>query len=313
MFNARGIFTGITEAQKAGVPAALVTITHVSGSSVRHPGTHMAVTAEGAMFGSLSGGCIEHAVIAEARQAIENGKPHCVRYGRGSPFIDIRLPCGGSVDLLINPLASERNIGRDLTSMLARRRPFALRLPRHEGQPEVGGELPEGRVAIEDDFIVVRHSPPLRLVIAGHGATVDCLRDLALASDIETQVFSPDEQQIERSLAAGAAVTWLRTSGSGLPLSLDHRTAFAMLFHDHDWEPSLLAGALDSPAFYIGAMGSRKTHAERCERLRGLGVVEADVERIVSPIGLIPSLRDPETLAISVLAQVVDGFNRLPV
>lgn len=309
MFNAVDVFRGIQEAQAAGIPVALVTITDVSGSSVREIGAHMAITGDGAMFGSLSGGCIEHAVIAEAQKAIANGKPHSIRYGRGSPFIDIRLPCGGSVDLLINPL-EPRDLGRELTLKLAQRRPFALRLPRHEGQPETC-EFPAGGISIEDDGIVIGHFPPLRLVISGHGATVDSLRDLALASSIDTLVLSPDEGQIERSLAKGAAATWLRSVSSGLPYALDQWTAFAMLFHDHDWEPSLLAGALKSPAFYVGAMGSRKTHAERCERLRRLGVSEMELKRIVAPIGLIPSLRDPETLAVSVLAQVIDGFNHL--
>jgi len=156
----------------------------------------------------------------------------------------------------------------------------------------------------------VNHIPPLRLAIVGHGAGVDALRDIALASAADVLVASPDAEVIARTLAAGAQAELLHTPADALGFSLDHWTAAAMLFHDHDWEPELLAGVLASDAFFVGAMGSRNTHAERCERLRASGVDDARIAGIVAPIGLIPSMRDPETLAISVLAQVIERYNR---
>ena len=118
-----------------------------------------------------------------------------------------------------------------------------------------------------------------------------------------------DAAILDRAAACGAAAHQLKTHGPSDALVADAWTAIVCLFHDHDWEGPLLAQALGTPAFYVGAMGSRKTHAARLEGLRALGVAEADAARIVSPIGLIPSSRDPETLALSTLCQVVAAYN----
>lgn len=309
MFNLSDVFSGIAMSEDAGEQAALVTITAVTGSSSRNPGTQIAVSSGGRLFGSLSGGCIEQAVVAEALQAMNQMLPREVRYGQGSRYIDIRLPCGGAIDLLINPLGPP-GLGRALVERLRLRGGFGIALPRRSGVPQLLDAEPTEELTIADEQVILRYCPPLRLVVAGHGGAVDCLRDIARASGIDTIVLSPDRELVARSSASGAQAHWLQSLDARLPLPLDGWTAFAMMFHDHDWEPSLLVEAVNSPAFFVGAMGSRRTHADRVERLVGLGLPRALTEKIVSPIGLIPSLRDPETLAISVLAQVVEQFNR---
>lgn len=103
MKDVRAIFSFLLEASGNGERTALVTITNATGSSTRAPGTHMAVTESGAALGSFSGGCVEAAVIGEAQRVITLGKAKTIRFGAGSPLIDIRLPCGGGMDLLSLP------------------------------------------------------------------------------------------------------------------------------------------------------------------------------------------------------------------
>ena len=115
----------MAEADRRGLRAALVTITGLTGSSSRPVGTLMGVAEDGCFAGSFSGGCIEAAVVAEAVEAIRDGRPRQVRYGAGSPYIDIRLPCGGGVDLLFQP-TPDPDVIRQAVSCLEERQPLAL-------------------------------------------------------------------------------------------------------------------------------------------------------------------------------------------
>ena len=305
MFDAPRILSFLRDSLTRGERACLVTVTDVTGASVRNPGAHMAVAEDGSFSGSLSGGCIEKAVVGEALKAIEAGMPHRIAYGAGTPIIDIRLPCGGRVDLLFTPLSAPAIVAA-LIDRLDAREVAVLALP-------TGSEAPQmrdtGVTGWDGDYFLVRHHPPLRLVIAGHGGTVEALVRQASALDIACCVATPDPLIVE-ALAPGDAQTRLMARlGEPLGFALDRWTAATFFFHDHDWETRLIAEALASPAFYTGAMGSHATHEKRLELLRNAGVPDSATARIVAPIGLIPSSRDPETLALSVLAQVVDRYN----
>ena len=307
MFDAPRILSFLQGSLRQGRPACLVTVTDVTGASVRNPGAHMAVADDGSFSGSLSGGCIEKAVVGEALKAIAAGVPHRIAYGAGTPIIDIRLPCGGRVDLLFTPLTGSGPIDT-LLGRLEEREAAVLALPVGGGAPDVRNE---GETGWKGEHFLVRHHPPLRLVIAGHGGTVEALVRQAGALDIACLVATPD-QDIAEALAPSATETLLLTRlGQTLEFSLDRWTAAAFFFHDHDWETGLIAQALDSQAFYVGAMGSKATHSRRVELLRTACVGEESIGRIVAPIGVIPSSRDPETLALSVLVQVVDRYNAL--
>jgi xanthine dehydrogenase accessory factor len=144
--------------------------------------------------------------------------------------------------------------------------------------------------------------PPLRVVIAGHGEEVPALAGLARAWGAQLLVLTPDERT---AAASGAESILLRTTGPHPALVLDRWSALIMLFHDHDWELALLRQALDQEALFIGAMGSKRTHANRLSALEQAGVSPQLAARIHGPIGLIPAARDPQTLALSVLSEVV--------
>jgi len=303
VFDAPPILAFLRDSLKSGKRACLVTVTDVTGGSVRNPGAHMAVVEDGNACGSLSGGCIEKAVVAEAAKAIAADVPHRIAYGAGTPIIDIRLPCGGRVDLLFSPLSSSEAID-DLLDRLAARRPAVLALP--AGEPEV---LETGETGWAQETFLVRHHPPLRLVIAGHGGTVEALVRQAGALGIASRIATPDPDIAAALGSTQTGVRLLTRIGEPLGIALDPWSAIAFFFHDHDWETRLLAEALGSRAFFIGAMGSRATHENRLAFLREARVDEEELGRIAAPIGLIPSSRDPETLALSALSQIVDRYN----
>jgi len=288
---------------------ALVTVTRVSGSSMRNPGSHLAVAADGEWRGSLSGGCIEAAVVAEALEAIRKGAPREVRFGQGSNYIDIRLPCGGSLYVLIFPV-TDPLLGTEASALLEAREPFVLVLPLKGGRPQIERGTVAWRTRRGVDSFSVAHPPPLSVLIVGHGASVEALDRQARALGADTRVITPDRDIGARLDTRGVPVTVVKTPEDIASLTADQWTAIAFVFHDHDWETALMARALATPAFYIGAMGSRTAHARRIDALTRHGVSAEQIATLRAPIGLIPSSRDPQVLALSTLAEIVRDFGR---
>ncbi len=309
MYNPRAVFDFLCDAEALGEQAVLATITAVTGGASRNPGAHMAVAADGRYAGSFSGGCVEAAVVAEALTIMNDDRPRMLRIGEGSPYIDLRLPCGGSIDLLFNPLRGQK-LGQRLASLLDARKPLRLRLPTGEGRVELSDGVARFGVNFEAGQVTVNHIPPLRLALIGHGATMFALARLGAAADCDLSIASPDPEVLA-GVPPRSKPSLLKTADLPADFESDAWTAAVVLFHDHDWEPRILASLLDGPAYYVGAMGSYQTHERRTEMLRAIGVGEEKIARIVAPIGLIPSMRDPETLAVSILAQVVERYNRL--
>jgi xanthine dehydrogenase accessory factor len=309
MFDPLGVFRFCVAEQQAGQRVVLVTAIRVEGPSSRDPGTHMAVAEDGSAAGSFSGGCIEPSIVAEALEAMREGAPRKVLYGAGSPYIDIRLPCGGAIELLFTPMPDAAP-AQAVVDLLEARQPVAIRLDSGESGLEISEGSGVTGVVAEAGGVSVQHVPPLRLVILGTGEVVERLAILAQSAGLATAVATPQPSLLERLAGHGAELLLLEAPTDPLALAIDRWTAAAALFHDHDWEPPLLAQLLTTSAFFVGAMGSRQTHQARLARLAEAGVDPADAARIVSPIGLIPAMRDPETLAVSVLAQVVAVYSR---
>lgn len=303
MSDAAAILRFLIDAAARGERTALVTLTDVVGGASRAPGTHMAVSETGAFLGSLSGGCVEAAVVAEAKDVIGRGRAESVRFGVGSRYIDIRLPCGGGIDLLFTP-EPHLAVLEDALARLERREKAGLWLGRNGGV-----EPSDAAAGWSKDGFVVRHQPALRIVIVGHGEEPRALAAQATAFGADTLVLSPDSALVAAERALGRPAEHLRTTAPSAHLTADRRSAVVFLFHDHDWEGTLLAQALATEAFYIGAMGSRTTHARRLAELRTRGFSDEGLARVVGPVGLIRATRDPATLALSVLAQIVDEAN----
>ncbi|MBB3475746.1 XdhC family protein [Sphingomonas sp. BK345] len=305
MKNALHILSFLRDAIREGRRGVLVTLTDVVGSSARSPGTHMAVADEGSSVASFSGGCVEAAVIGEALAALTSGSPRRVRFGTGSPYIDIRLPCGGGMDLLFTPDPPPAAIEMAV-SMLEGRLGLSLELGLR-GTLAVEAVRKQGW---HGDVFTATHDPDLQVLILGQGAEVLSLARQALAFTPAVRVITPDKEVVAAMLIQGVAAERLPSPSSRVDLRADADTAIVLLFHDHDWETELLQQALGTTAFYIGAMGSRATHATRRADLLDAGCTPRAVDRIVGPAGLIPASRDADTLAISILSQIVQEHGK---
>lgn len=280
-------------------PCALVIVTGTEGGAVRAPGALLAVS-DHASFGYISGGCIDADVVLQARQTMAGDETRTLRYGAGSPFVDLPLPCGGAIDVLVVPNPAS-DVVLELTNTLSERSDVLLEVSLN-GTLSIGAN-PE---AYSSDALRFRYTPKMRLRIAGRGADALALGKIADASGIETRLQLLDEADLSEARNAGLINIDQLTTVSDLPdVDDDAWTAFVLLFHDRELEIPLLLQALDGPAFYIGAVGSRKTHQTRCDALRDAGRSLADLDRIHGPIGLVPSLRDASAIAISTLAEII--------
>jgi len=282
-----------------GLPCAIVMITGTDGGAVRNAGTLMAVTEDGVRCGYLSGGCIDADIALNAQKAIASRTALTLRYGRGSPFTDIRLPCGGGIDLVIVPNPSLQTINATIGT-LETRTPTVLSLD----------ELIGGTQTDIASFTAT-YRPKLKLRIAGIGADPIALLQLATSAGIEASLWSQDEDCRANAAAIASVPPIALTTPRALPETGDDpHTAFILMAHDPDWETPLLTQALAGKAFYIGAVGSPNTHRLRCETLRAAGLTDADITRIHGPVGLVPSMRDASMLAISCLAEIIASFHQ---
>lgn len=305
MRGAREIFCFLLDAAARGERAALVTLVDLSGSASRARGAHMAVSETGLSAGSFSGGCVEAAVIAEAQRILVSGRAECVRFGAGSRYMDIRLPCGGSIDLMFTPDPSLNTVREALRRLDARQQ--VRLLIDAEGGLSIQRSM---RAAKAGAFIAV-HEPDLKLILVGHGAEPAALARQARAFGASVKVLTPSQESVSALCAGGFEAVHLASAARTPHLDADQYTAIVFLFHDHDWEAALLEQALEQDAFFIGAMGSRRTHAKRCALLTERGLTAADIARVVGPIGLIEAARDPEMLALSTLAQIAGRYHAL--
>ncbi len=288
----------------AGVAAALVFVTATQGGSVRMPGLRMAIDANGASFGYVSNGCIEADVIACAKQAINQRRSLAVAYGRDSGKIDLVLPCGGRIDLLIVPLNAHPSCIDALQAIADSRRQQGTIVLSGKGE-FTWQQTPTQTLAHAWQFTVV---PKIRLLVAGAGLEALYLVQQAAGADMEAEILSPDEKTIASATALNIPATLIKGL-SGVPaLAADEATAIALMFHDHHWELNFLADVLTGPAFYIGALGSMRAHEQRRQALAEMGLLPEQIERLHGPIGLIQQLRDPNLLAISVLADITAAF-----
>lgn len=273
---------------------------------MRGPGTIMAVAQDGSFAGSLSGGCIENAVVSEAFDVLREGSPRVVRFGAGSPYLDIKLPCGGGLDVAFHAIENTDFVPSCLSSIAARE-PFSIATgPR--GIEHIAHWSPASFDPASGQA-VFGHYPGPHLQIIGHGAGVEALVTLASAFGCTAHTLTPDARLIEQLRARKLTVDLLERTNQTSLLQSDPWTASIFLFHDHDWEIDLMQAALDMPHFYLGAMGGRRAHAFRSEALRARGVAQEKLDHIRAPIGLFHSSRDPRTLALSTLSEVIHAYN----
>ncbi|MFQ5564357.1 MAG: XdhC family protein [Parvularculaceae bacterium] len=292
-----------------GRAAALVTLVNIEGSAPRPLGAQMAVAADGAFAGYITGGCAEAAVAEEARKAIREGSNRTVRYGAGSPFVDIRLPCGSGIDVYIDAAPDADAVGRIVETIRARR-PAAMLIDteRHKTTAIAPDETEQEPASA---FLRL-YEPATRLLAIGKGPVFTALAQLASAAGFEVAAMSPEQDRLAALESVCAHLKPMKRPGESFPAELDAWTAAALLFHEHEWEPPALEMLLESDCFYIGALGSKRTHAERCALLAERGVTQKALSRIRGPIGFDIGAKSPEEIAVATLAEVVAARRAAP-
>lgn len=283
------------------IRGVLALVTATVGPSYRSVGASMVFTEDGKRIGSLSSGCIENDLELHARDVRASGVPKVITYGVGSPFVDIKLPCGGALEIVL--VAQPNNDELDLIlDVLVKRTESTVTISKRSGAIRL---LSSTQSSLDPSQFQLRLTPPLRFCVFGKGPEAENFVQLAHSLGYEGKLLSPDPETLDAAPTSRWGSVLLVNRHCPSDLGIDRHTAVVLFFHDHEWEASILKDVLDSDAFYIGAQGSMRARETRARELDALGVDKAQRARIVGPIGLIPSTRDPQTLAVSVFAEVL--------
>lgn len=283
---------------------AIATLVEISGPAPREVGAQMLI-AHAHHWGFLSGGCIEDDVAAHAREAMADGEPRLLRYGEGSPWIDIKLACGSGISVLVEPVAMREPAVATLLQGYTARTPVAWS---SDGRTR-HALLTDNAVA--NGWDGTRYTrvfePGLRLVLIGEDAAALASAGLAAQMGLDVVLITPNGPTLPPFQDIGyhrtAAVDAL------LAIGLDRWTAVAVMSHDREDDEAALAGALTSDAFYVGAIGARARLAMRQDRLRAHGVSEEQLARLHAPIGLQGFGKAPRDIALSLVADVAREFH----
>ena len=276
-----------------GVKFALITSVAIKGGAAREVGSLAIVDQSGAMVGYMSNGCIDSDIRLRALDLLETGGPAmCLHYGDGSPFKDLTLPCGGSLELLLDPHPNATALRTALDALQSR------------STAELQFQCPKS-----ERVITFQYAPKPRLILAGRGAVFRATARVAFAAGFELHLLTPQEDDLTDLADIECLTQQVLTTPNSIPdIAIDAHCGFLTLFHDHDWEPALLLRAVNSKARFIGCLGSTRTHANRIEYLKSKGVSPQNIARIHGPIGLVPSLRQAPLIAVSTMAQLAEAF-----
>ena len=280
---------------RTGQLFVLITSVDIKGGSARDVGSLAVVADTGEMTGYMSNGCIDRDILFQALDCLAAGSARLLRYGDGSPFYDLTLPCGGSLSVWIDPTPDKAALVKSYNALLARK-PATLTF-----YPKAPEALPAP--------ITIAYQPKVALMLVGRGAIFRATAKVAHAIGFDVTGLSPDTDDLVMVASYCKEAPTHVNSYMGIPkLNLDQTSGFLTLFHDHDWEPAFLVAALATTAGFIGALGSNRTQAARLAELADLGVSDQNLKRIKGPIGLVPSLRSADLIAVSALAEIAQAF-----
>jgi len=321
-----------------GQAVALATVVQTWGSAPRPVGSQMGINASGAFVGSVSGGCVEGAVIEEALDVLQTGKMRQLEYGvTNEQAWDLGLPCGGTINIMIIIVSDTLPEGSgvrasDLEHIIAVRDThtpcvLAANIDTFEtalfdqtqnashttGSLNVPADIPQAVFRTTKSEVVETskhrwflrlYNPPLHLIIIGAVHIAEHLAAIAEAADYHVTIVDPRPAfaSADRFGDADILVAWPDEVMQSL--NFDARTALVALTHDPKLDDAALISALASPCFYIGALGSRKNQGKRLERLKQTGIGGEDLARIHGPVGLPIGAQSPAEIAIAIAAEM---------
>ncbi len=310
----RDVLAELDEWSAAGEEIALATVVETWGSSPRPLGSRMAVTRSGKMAGSVSNGCIEGAVFDESQKVLKSGQAKIAAFGVADDVaFDVGLACGGHIEVFVQPL---RPVHKQLIEMLRADKPATLRTNLATGEAELISGSPHGSELAhrdrqvraghpDEDWFVEPFRRPAHLVIVGAIHIAIPLHRLAKLMGYRVTVvdarakFATKERFPE---ADELVIAW--PDEALAKIELDSSTYVVILTHDPKFDLPALRSVLGKDVGYIGAIGSRKTNANRLDALRGEGFTEEQIGRVHGPIGLDLGSRGAEETALGILAEI---------
>lgn len=295
-----------------GRRALLVTVVQTWGSSPRPQGAMLAVREDGAVVGSVSGGCIEDDIIDRVRRLGLDGRlPEVVRYGVSADQAHrFGLPCGGTIELVTEPLSPDSGIAELLTRVQAGqlvKRTLDMATGRATLSPAGAADM----LAFDGAALSTVHGPRWRMLVIGAGQLSEYLCRVAQGLDFRVTVCDPREEYADHWNVPGVELVREMPDDTVLAMRLDERCAVITLTHDPKLDDLALMEALRTPAFYVGALGSRRNNEARRKRLLEFDVSEAEVARLHGPAGIYIGSKTPPEIAISILAEVVAARNNV--
>ncbi|XUW88580.1 XdhC family protein [Burkholderia sp. M6-3] len=293
-----------------GHRALLVTVVKTWGSSPRPEGAMLAVRDDGLVVGSVSGGCIEDDLIDRVRQrGIEQAHPEAVKYGISAEEAHrFGLPCGGTIQLVLEPLTPQSGIA-ELCNAVEEGRLVARELDMNSGEARLGKALATDGVLFDGQRLLTIHGPRYRMLVIGAGQLSRYLCNIAVGLDYQVTVCDPREEYTEEWNIPGTKIVRTMPDDTVLDMKLDERCAVIALTHDPKLDDLALMEALKTPAFYVGALGSRRNNQARRERLKEFDLSDTELARLHGPVGIYIGSRTPPEIAVSILAEVTAAKN----
>lgn len=296
---------------REGHAVHLATVAQTWGSAPRQAGALMALRADGRMVGSVSGGCVEDDLIARAQAGTLPDRPDRITYGVTSDeAARFGLPCGGTLRLVVEPLPTPEWLDAVLTE-ITEQRLVARTLDLQTGACTLAPANPADGPDFDGRILRAVYGPQWRLLIIGANQTARALCHIATMLDFRVMVCDPREEIYGGWDVPQATLLTTMPDDAVLEIGVDARTAIVALTHDPKLDDMALLEALKSPAFYVGALGSRPNQAKRRERLSQFDLTDEHIARLRGPVGLPIGSRTPAEIAVAVAAELVQVRNSL--
>jgi len=288
-----------------GRPVLLVTVVRTWGSSPRPEGAMLAVRDDGLVVGSVSGGCIEDDIIDRTRRlGMIQTQAEAVTYGVSADEARrFGLPCGGTIQLVLEPLTRDSGI-RALLREIEAGHLVARRLDLVTGAASLHPAQAVDGLVFDGTTLTTIHGPRYRMLVIGASQLSKYLAQIAVGLGYQVMICDPRDEYTETWDIPGVEVVRTMPDDTVRAMRLDERCAVVALTHDPKLDDLALMEALKSPAFYVGALGSRANNAKRRERLLDFDVKADEIARLHGPIGLYIGSRTPPEIAVSILAEI---------
>ena len=290
---------------KAGHAVVLATVVKTWGSAPRPLGAMLAIREDGQLSGSVSGGCVEEDLIERVRaHTLAGDKPGVVTYGVTPEQADrYRLPCGGTLQLVLEPLKDSRNVD-ELLAAIERHELVARHLELETGNVRIEPGRWSDALEFDGKLLKTIHGPHWRLLVIGAAQLSRYLAQMAQALDYQVTVCDPREEYAAAWDVADVPVDRGYPDDVVQSMNLDAHSAVVAITHDPKLDDAALLEALKSPAFYVGALGSKANNDKRRKRLAEFDLSAGEIARLHGPVGLRIGSRTPPEIAVAILAEM---------